>query len=154
MDTSSFQANGLAALGKEPDATYTRLSGMVRDFDRYLRNDSLIEKMSLEEAAYVLDQIALFNVESDHCRVLSETQPRYMRIVAAGCRLSSDLVSKITSRMMDMLEASDVGINRVQKEMGEHIRTRHLSTSLLHKAHGVRNDTQRAAEASGLGVIL
>ena len=60
MDTSSF----LPGTGTE-----ARLAAMLRDFDRYLKSDAVIEKMTLEEAAYVLDQIALFNTEADHGRL-------------------------------------------------------------------------------------
>ena len=137
------------------EAFRSRVSGMIRDFDRYLRNDFLIARMTPEEAGYVLDQIALFNREAEHYRAEERIPNRDIeRLIAAGCRLSADLSGKIMGRMMDVLENSDEGLRLINLQLRDHIRNKHLSTTLLHKAQAVRNETHRNAETAGLGVIL
>jgi len=163
MDTSPFRQTlrprtsktSLSPHREVAEALKTRLSATLRDFDRYLRNDFLIAQMTLEEANYVLDQIALFNREAEHYRAEARIPNRDTeRLIAAGCRLSADLSGKIMGRMMDVLENSDEGLRAINLQMRDHIRNRHLSTTLLHKAQAVRNETHRNAESSGLGVIL
>lgn len=139
-DTDSFATAGLNA----------RLLASIRDFDRYMKNGYL-DRVTLEEASYILDQIARFNLESGHNH---RHQPHTGRLVAAGCRLASDLSAKIMDRMMDVLEESDQSLQAINGQVRTIMRNRYLSTTMLQKAQQVRQATSHAAESTGLGMIL
>ena len=130
-----------------------RLLTAIRDFDRYMKNGG-VERVSLEEAAYILDQIERFNFETEHYRASEKPRPETERLIAAGCRLATDLSAKVMGRMMDMLEESDQSLNALNRQLRDAMRQRCLSTTILQKAQQARHGTSRAAESAGLGVIL
>lgn len=143
----------------------TDLQQTIQDFDRYLRNDYL-DQLSLDEVAYVLQKVETFNEEakrhqqrvrlgiSDGTRTDAQPRTDMDVLIAAGCRLCSDLVEKIFNRMMDQVQDSDQSIQTLQEKLRGNLQNRYESNQMMQKAMQVRKGTSRTAEDAGLGIIL
>jgi hypothetical protein len=125
----------------------TRLHQSIRRFDRALRKPAL-QRLSLESAAQNLEEMTRFFLHAD---TAAEDE---ISLVAAGCRLSSDLSEAMISRLQDAMLAHDAAIAALSRQLGERLKAREQASRLLCKAQALREQTQTTAEAAGLGVIL
>lgn len=130
----------------------------LQDFDRTLQSGCLAH-LSLEEAAHILDQVELFHLEARCYQELVEmgelpasAETEYL--IAAGCRLASDLSEKVMLRIVDVLDSRQHSLDFLYQELRKKLRDKHQASCLLQKAQEIRQLTHETGETCGLGMVL
>ncbi len=135
------------------------LHQLVLTMDRALDRQGL-DQLTLEEAQVLLNLVDRFNQEaicyqtiqqlSNHVTPSLETQ----YLIAAGCRLSSDLTEEVLMRLVDHHDCHQTRLDQLCQELRTEMRQRHTAHRLIQQAQQVRQQLTHASEQSGLGVIL
>ncbi len=125
----------------------------LKEFDRCL-NRTYLDTLSLDEARLLLSRIETFNAVAENSRRMNALRLEDEYMVAAGCRLASDLSEKVMMRLVDLLQERDEEVALLSSRLRQKMQERYEAQALLNRAQTTRGATNRLGETNGLGVIL
>lgn len=130
----------------------------VRNLDRSLSYpDKLRSKKKLElfHAQHLLQQVEQFFEQAQKQQTQNEVEtPEFKTLLAAGCRLSSDLNENVLTRLVDQAQNQDEQILTLSRQLVRQLIARAQTGQLLRKAQTLKQHTVDTAETAGLGIII
>lgn len=128
----------------------------IRTFDRLLER-KLLAQLSLDALRTVLSEMTRFHRQVRFMPVGNpspDSLDERSFLVAAGCRLSSDLNEAVIDRLLTTVEQHDAQITELSRLLAERLQARNEATRLLKEARDLRLQTAETGEQAGLGMIL
>jgi hypothetical protein len=131
------------------------LACSVRRLDRNLTRPAL-HRLDLESIQQVVRDLEHFHTHAAlrTAEPTHDPQPDLSALVVAGCRLSVDLNEALMNRLQDTLQTHEDTIQSLSGQLKTLLQSREKVNQLLRKTQHLQQQTQNAADAAGLGVIL
>jgi hypothetical protein len=132
------------------------LAESIRHLDKALSRP-IKQELAPTQAATLLQQVEKFYHQAwqqqDQSTTLSENAELRM-LLAAGCRLSTDLNETVLTQLVDQAQSQDAQIAQLSQTLAQQIMIRAKTGQLLKKAQQLKQHGVQTADIVGLGVIL
>jgi hypothetical protein len=128
----------------------------VRNLDRALACPLRRNALAPSQARQLLAQVEAF-YQTAQQQQESERMPETAEakaLLAAGCRLSSDLNETVLLQLVEQVQEQDTQIAALSRALAQQLFARAQTRQLLKHAHRLRQCGVKTAESAGLGVIL
>jgi hypothetical protein len=129
------------------------LAESIRRLDRALSHP-IQESLAPNQADTLLQQVEKFYYDAwTQQSIASSEDAELKKLLAAGCRLSTDLNETVLTRLVDQAQDQDAQIAQLSKILAHQIMMRAKTGQLLKKAQTLRQHGVETADTVGLGVI-
>lgn len=120
--------------------------------------DKALSRPIKKELAPTQADTLLQQVEKFYHQALQQDQGsenvELKKLLAAGCRLSTDLNETVLTQLVDQAQSQDAHIAQLSQTLAQQIMARAKTGQLLKKAQQLKQHGVHTADIVGLGVIL
>lgn len=132
-----------------------KLYESVRNLDRALARPLRKKPLATLQVGQLLKQVeGFYHVAGQQSDLAEEVDAGFRKLLAAGCRLSTDLNEAVLSQLMEQAQNQDAQIALLSRLLIRQLMARVQTGQLLKKVQTLRQKGLETAETIGLGVII